>query len=278
MRSTNRALLTAILMAGLMPAAYADTSTSNTYLKGPVPTFDSVQSEGPFAVTTQTVKGAGFGGGTVYTPNAPGQYALIAVCPGFSAAQSSIAAMSRRLATHGFVVVAIDTFTILDLPGSRGNQLLAALKTVAALQTGPVVGKVDASRMAVAGWSMGGGGTIRAVESTPGLKGGTAWAPFALSNQLSQTAVPLAILAGSADTVAVPSTFAEAFYKAVPKTVPKLLGTIRGANHGFPTTVSQPASYISVAWMKRFVDNDNRYTQFLQGDTRLSNFQSNGPF
>lgn len=264
--------------ASLLAASPAALAQSNPYQKGPNPTLSGVQAEGPFNVLTQTVRGSGFGGGTVYSPSAAGQYGLIAVCPGFSATQSSIAALSRRLATHGFVVVAIDTTTVLDLPGSRGNQLLAALRATQSLTTGPVVGKIDAQRMAVAGWSMGGGGTLRAVETTPALKAGTPWAPWAMSNELRSNRVPVAILGGSTDSVAAPGTFANVFYNAIPASSAKLLGIIKGAGHGFPTTASQPTGYTSVAWMKRFVDNDTRYSQFLTGDSRFSSFQSTGPF
>jgi triacylglycerol lipase len=87
----------------------------------------------------------------VYSPNTAGKYAVVAVCPGFSSTQSSIAAISRRLATHGFVVVTINTNSVYDYPPSRANQLLAALRTVTALTTGPVTGKMDLSRQGVEG-------------------------------------------------------------------------------------------------------------------------------
>ena len=248
------------------------------YQKGPAPTASSIQAAGPFDVSTQTLSGQGFGGGTVYSPNAAGTYALIAVCPGFTAYQSSIAQISQRLATHGFVVVTIDTNTPYDSPDSRGTQLLAALKAAAALKTGAAAGKIDTSRQALAGWSMGGGGTLLAASSTPGLKGAVAFAPYSFTNSFSSDKVPSAILGGSADTVAPPAGYATPYYNAIPATTPKLLGIISGAQHTFPTTASQPASYVEIAWMKRFVDNDTRYSPFLNGDPKFSSFASNGPF
>lgn len=267
----------AIASASLLMALGAS-AQSNPLVKGPNPTMSSVQADGPFALSTQQVRGSGFGGGTVYTPTAAGQYGLIAVCPGFVSPQSSIAALSRRMASHGFVVVAIDTSTPLDLPGTRSNELMAALRATAALTTGPVAGKIDASRMAVAGWSMGGGGTVLAVGKNPSLKGGVAWAPFATNNDLGDSKVPLAIMGGSSDTVAAAGTFATVFYNAMPRSTPKLLGIVRGAGHGEFTTSSNPTAYTSVSWVKRFMDNDARYSQFLGGDSRFSTFQSSGPF
>lgn len=272
--TTMRSQLAALLLAS---TAVVASGQALAVENGPAPTLASIQADGPYAVSTQTVSGSGFGGGTVYSPNTAGKYAVVAVCPGFTATQSSIAAISRRLATHGFVVVTINTNSTFDFPASRANQLLAALRTVTALTTGPVAGKMDTTRQGVAGWSMGGGGAMLAAGMTPGLKGGVAFAPWSQSNNLSRSAVPMAYLAGTADGVAPPS-MSTGFYNATPATTKKLLGVIRGADHNFPKTASQPASYTQVAWMKRFLDGDTRYSQFLNGDSRFDTFRSTGPF
>lgn len=271
---------TKFALAALLLAVTGVVSSSHAlaYQNGPAPTLASISADGPYAVSLQTVRGTGFGGGTVYSPNTTGKYAVVAVCPGFTATQSSIAAISRRLATHGFVVVTINTNSTYDFPPSRANQLLAALRTVTALTTGPVAGKMDPARQAVAGWSMGGGGTMLAAGMTPGLKAGVAFAPWAQSNNVGASAVPMAYLAGTADTVAPAGSHASLFYNAMPATTKKMLGVIQGANHNFPNTASQPASYSQVAWMKRFVDGDLRYSQFLNGDARFASFRSTGPF
>ncbi len=267
--------LAAMLLAvsGFVSSGYA-----LAYENGPAPSLASIQVDGPYAVATQTVRGSGFGGGTVYSPNTAGKYAVVAVCPGFTATQSSIAAISRRLATHGFVVVTINTNSTYDFPPSRANQLLAALRSVTALTTGPVAGKMDTTRQSVAGWSMGGGGAMLAAGMTPGLKAGVAFAPWSQSNNVSRSAVPMSYLAGTADGVAPANTMASAFYNATPATTKKMLGVIQGADHNFPKSASQPASYTQVAWMKRFADGDTRYSQFLNGDARFATFRSTGAF
>ena len=109
---------------------------------------------------------------------AAGTYGLVAFCPGFTATQSSIAVMGRRLATHGFVVVTIDTNSTSDQPPSRATQLLAALNRVAGLTTGAVAGKVDGNRRAVTGHSMGGGGTLLALRQNTSLRAGVGLAPW----------------------------------------------------------------------------------------------------
>jgi triacylglycerol lipase len=251
------------------------------FQKGPDPTLASIQADGPFTVSTQTVAGNGFGGGTVYSPNTAGTYALVAFCPGFTATQSSIAVMGRRLATHGFVVVTIDTNSTLDQPPSRATQLLAALRTVAALTTGPVAGKIDSNRQVVTGHSMGGGGTLIAATSTPTLTAAVPLAPWSQATKsFSGDRVPTAIIGGSADTVAPPAQHATVFYNSIPTSTKKLLGIINGATHFFvqDNPANQPASYVQIAWIKRFADQDTRYSQFLNGDSRFSTFNSDEPF
>lgn len=247
---------------------------------GPAPTLDALKADGPYAVSSQAVKGNGFGSGTVYSPNTPGKYAVVAVCPGFVSAESSMTAISKRLATHGFVVVTIATNTLFDFPSSRATQLLAALKTVTALTTGPVAGKMDTTRQGVSGWSMGGGGTLEAAGATPGLVSAVAYAPWDTSTtKMKVNKVPVAIIGGSSDVVAPVANHSQKFYDAIPATTPKMLPVINGADHFFPTKASEPASYNNIAWTKRFADGDTRYSTFLNGqDAALSSFVSNGPF
>ncbi len=248
---------------------------------GPNPTAAGLAAPGPFAVTTQTVSsGSGFAGGTVYVPTAAGRYAVVAFCPGFTNSQSAVAVLGQRLASHGFVVVTMNTNSIFDQPASRATQLIAALNRVAALSTGPVVGKVDNTRRMVTGYSMGGGGALLAARSNPSLKAAFGLAPWSSDKNFAAVTVPSGMVAGSADNTARPSDHATRFYTSMPATTRKLLAVIAGATHSFPTasTPNQPASSYQIAWAKRFADGDTRYSPFLVTDSRLSSFSSTGPF
>jgi dienelactone hydrolase len=258
---------------------FALAAIASAQIKGPDPTAASIASDGPFSISSQTVRGVGFGGGTVYSPNAAGTYGLVAFCPGFTATQSTIAVLGRRLATHGFVVVTINTNSTLDQPSSRATQLLAALNTVAALNTGPVAGKVDGSRRAVTGHSMGGGGTLLALRQNTSLRAGVGLAPWSSVKNFSAIRSPAAIVAGSSDTIASVSAHSSQFYGSINQ-AEKLLAVIRGAGHLFPqdSPANQPTSKYQIAWFKRWVDGDTRYNQFLVTDARLSTFASTAPF
>nr|WP_312877898.1 hypothetical protein [Lentzea indica] len=146
-----KAVLAALILA-LIPATAS--AAANPYERGPAPTAASVEaSRGTFAVTQAAVaRQSNFGGGTVYTPTSDLTFGAVAISPGFTATQSSVAHFGPRLASYGFVVITINTLSGWDDPDSRGRQLLAALDYV--VRTNP---RVDASRLAVMGHSMAAG-------------------------------------------------------------------------------------------------------------------------
>lgn len=249
---------------------------------GPMPVLSELKADGPYAVSTQTISGSGqaFGKATVYSPNTPGKYALIAVCPGYVSAESAIQPLGRRLATHGFVVVTIGTKSLINWPSSRATQLLGALKAASSLTTGPVVGKIDTARQGVAGWSMGGGATLEAAGKTPALVAALAWAPFHTStSDISKVKVPTSITVGTADAVAAPS-MSQNFYDAIPASTRKMMGQVQGADHFvYSGKVAEPISYTNIAWAKRFADGDTRYGTFLPAlSSDWASFVSTGPF
>jgi len=255
---------------GLLATASVVQAQTNPLAKGPDPTNASIQAVGPFAVTTVTIArnaANGFGGATVYVPTAAGTYALVAFCPGFTATQSSIAVLGERLATHGFVVATIDTNSTNDLPPSRGTQLQAALNQVAGLNGGNTAarGKIDTTRLVVTGHSMGGGGTLFASRANNAIKAGVGLAPFSSNTKSFNTTVPSLIVGGQNDNVAPVNNHSNRFFDGLPNATPKVLAVLAGRDHFFPqdSPASQPASKFQIAWIKRFADNDARYTQFV---------------
>jgi triacylglycerol lipase len=251
---------------GVTALASAAQAQINPFAKGPDPTLASVQADGPFAISMQTVarEPQGFGGATVYSPNTPGTYALVVLCPGFLEGQNAISDVGQRLATHGFVVATIDTLTRLDFPSSRATQLLAAVQSVSALSTGPVAGKIDTTRVVLGGHSMGGGGTLEASATNQAIKAGLPIAPFHLIRQFS-TSVPQLISGGSADNIAPPGAHSIPFFEMLPDATPKIYAELAGAGHFFvsQTPPNQPINRFVLSWAKRFADNDLRYEQFI---------------
>ena len=259
------ALTTAI---GTPPAAGATAVlAANPYERGPAPTVASIEAtRGPFAVAQTTVSRSsvtGFGGGTVYYPTstAEGTFGAVAIAPGYTNSQSAIAWYGPRLASQGFVVITIDTLSIYDQPDSRGAQLLAALDYLTGRSS--VRTRIDATRLGVMGYSMGGGGSLSAARTRPALQAAIPLAPYHGTKSWTSVRVPTLIIGGENDTVAPVSSHAEPFYTSLPATLDKAYLELNNASHSAPTSANVTIAKHSISWLKRFIDNDTRYEQFL---------------
>ncbi|NGY64095.1 lipase [Lentzea sp. NEAU-D13] len=243
------------------PAAAAD----NPYQRGPNPTQSSVAANrGTFATTETSVGGGnGFGAAKIYYPTdtSQGTFGAIAVSPGYTATWAAEGAwMGHWLASFGFVVIGIDTISREDWDVARGTQLLAALDYLT--QRSSVRTRVDPNRLAVMGHSMGGGGTISAALRRPTLKAAIGLAPFSPSQNTSGLQVPTMLLAGQNDGTSTPASVLN-HYNTIPASTEKAYLELSGAGHGFPTSNNSVMTRKVIPWMKIFIDQDARYTQFL---------------
>ena len=247
------------------------------YDRGPDPTVADLEaSAGTYTVAnSKIVMPSGYGGGTVYYPSATtdGPFGVVSFSPGFVNSQNINKWWASALASRGFVVIMIDTFTPFDLPGTRGNELLASLKDVITRSQNsstPYYGKIDPNRRAVMGHSMGGGGSLSASASDPTLKAAIPLAPWSTISNWGKDTVPTLIMAGQADGIAPASTMASVFYASLPSTSNKAYMEFKGADHFFPNNNGPAAikpimSKYAVSWLKLFVDGDTRYSKFLCG-------------
>lgn len=283
---TGVRLLSGVALAASVVVGTAATATAqeNPFERGPDPTENLIEaSRGPFAVSQTSVSGlvTGFGGGTIYYPTttSDGTFGAVAISPGFTATQSSIAWMGPRLASHGFVVITIDTNSIFDQPSSRGDQLLAALDYMTRTNA-TVRGRIDSSRLAVAGHSMGGGGSLEAAASRPSLQAAVPLAPWNTDKSWTELRTPTFIIGGENDSVASVSTHAIPFYNSIPASAEKAYMELDNASHFFPQTPNTTMAKYMVSWLKRFVDNDTRYEQFLcpaPNDSPISEYRDTCP-
>jgi alpha-beta hydrolase superfamily lysophospholipase len=260
------ALVLALVGAGLTTAPEAS-AAANPYERGPAPTVTSIEAErGPFAFAQTTVARSSvsaFGGGTIYYPTstAEGTFGAVAIAPGYTNTQSRIAWYGPRLASQGFVVFTIDTRSTWDWPDSRGTQLLAALDYL--VNTSAVRTRIDASRLGVMGYSMGGGGSLSAARTRPSLQAAIPLSGWHSTKNWSTVSVPTLIIGGESDSTAPVSSHSEPFYTSLPSTLDKAYLELNNAGHSAPTTPNVTVAKYAISWLKRFIDNDTRYEQFL---------------
>ncbi|MGW9480041.1 poly(ethylene terephthalate) hydrolase family protein [Saccharomonospora azurea] len=285
-------VLTAALAvaSGLVSAgvAGADVTTTqeNPYERGPDPTEDSIEAiRGPFRVDTERVSSfaVGFGGGTIYYPTdtSEGTFGAVAVAPGFTADQGSMSWYGERIASQGFIVFTIDTNTRLDQPGQRGRQLLAALDYLVERSDRDVRQRLDPNRLAVMGHSMGGGGSLEATVSRPSLKASIPLTPWNLDKTWGDVQVPTFIIGAENDSIAPVRTHSEPFYESLPGSLEKAYLELNAATHFAPNISNTTIAKYSISWLKRFVDDDTRYSQFLcpnPTDRTIEEYRSTCPY
>lgn len=275
-----------VAVAVLLWASVGASAADNPYERGPAPTLASVQATtGSFATATVSVpRGNGFGGGTIYYPTTTtaGTFGAVAMAPGFTNTQSAISWYGRRIASQGFVFFTINTNSSFDFPAARGVQLRAALDYLTLRSS--VRTRIDSTRLGVMGYSMGGGGTLEASRSRPSLEAAVGVAPWHSTKNWSGNTVPSMMIGMQNDGTAQPASHAIPFYNSLPSTIHKAYAEVRGASHGTPTRSNTPIAQHAISFLKREIDNDTRYNQFLcpgpaTGTTSpISRYMSTCPF
>jgi len=256
MRARRLGVSVAVVMA------FATLLLTGCNWKGPDPTDATVSTNGPFAFETITVPaGNGFGGGTIYAPTdtSQGLFGGVALSPGFTEKQNVVAWYGPLLASNGFVVITIDTNGLYDFPPARGDQLLAALSYLTT--TSAVASRVDASRLAVMGHSMGGGGSLEAAKKKPDLKAAIPLAPWDQTQDWSANVTPTLVVACQNDSIAPIKDHAVPFYGSI--TAEKAYLELAGVDHACPSSTNATIARSALSWLKRWVDGDTRYDQFL---------------
>jgi pimeloyl-ACP methyl ester carboxylesterase len=108
-----------------------------------------------------------------------------------------------------------------------------------------------------------GGGTFEAAESRPSPQAAVPLSPWDLNRNFGAVSVPTLIIGAQADTIAPPAQHSIPFFNSMPEVDDKGYLELAGASHFAPNIPNSTISEFSIAWLKRFVDNDTRFEQFL---------------
>jgi len=225
-----------------------------------------------------------------YPTEGPAPMPGVVVAPGFTETQSAVIQWGTFLASHGFVVMLVDTAsggvanTGIE-PAQRELTIMEGVATLKAENTrsgSPLAGKIDTTRIAIMGHSMGGGGTLIAASDHPELKAAIGLCPWNLTVDYSKDTVPSLMFDGTADgLVSVgPGGMATGEYASIPSTTPKMYSEFTGGTHYVANTpLGGAATDLVVArqglsWLEVHVMNDSRYQQFLVKDATNSVFDT----
>jgi len=237
--------------------------------------LDSISNPGEYTYGSLTESdgirnGPGYSGATIYYPtNATPPFTGMVIVPGYVSPQSSIQNWGPFLASHGIVTMTIGTNSFFDQPEDRRDALLDALITLKEenIRSGsPLLGNLDITRLAVGGWSMGGGGAQLAAKTDTTLKAVMALCPWLNTSQLTAAdlnhPVPILFFSGEYDGVAPPAAHADVHYNYTPFSTSKMLFEIASGNHSVANDPIGGGGYvgkIAVAWLKNFLVGDTCY-------------------
>jgi dienelactone hydrolase len=269
-RPVARLLLAASAIAATLVAPVATPaalSADNPYERGPAPTVQSIEAtRGPYAVSQASISQLAtsrFGTGTIYYPTSTsdGTFGVVSISPGFTASESSISWLGPRIASYGFVVVTFNTNSVYDQPAARGTQLLAALDH--AIADPRVSARIDRTRQAVVGHSMGGGGTLEAAKTRRSLEAAVPLTGWNLDKSWPEVEAATLVVGAESDSVASVGQHSIPFYNSLTTAERRAYLELNGASHFAPNSSNTTIAKYTVSWLKRYVDNDTRYEQFI---------------
>jgi dienelactone hydrolase len=245
-----------------------------------------ISKRGPYTTMTYTSgynRGTAYRAGTIYYPTAADAkppFAFVAICPGYTASQSSIAGWGPFLASHGIVAMTIDTNDAFEDMAARSRALKGALDSIAGENTrsgSPLNGKLDIERRGSMGWSMGGGGTMLLAETDPKLKAAISLCGYHPGRDFGRVSVPSLLFTATGDGTAQPGPNAIGWYPDLKGK--KMLYEVQGGNHSSannPSSSNYQIGAYGLAWLKIFLENDERYIPIAKSmPTGTAMFQTN---
>ncbi|GAB76994.1 cutinase [Austwickia chelonae] len=239
-----------------------------TRLGTPAPTKESLRADGPYTVETQSMTGSQTPSGfaeaqftwPVGVPDGPRP--TVVLMPGFVGEPKTLNWLVKRLASHGYAVALIEPPTRIDGPAARAKALRTALPWL--ISESPLAPRIDQKRVALFGFSMGGGGVIDTASApTVPVKAVVAAFPWNTRKTFPSLSAPTLVLAGQGDGVAVPEWFAIPIYKGITGTSDKAFAHVSNAHHTLVETPDPRISEMTMAWLGRFLLDDTRYNAFI---------------
>lgn len=258
-----------LMVTGLVASPTSTEAQGNQYQRGPNPSINDLLSDGPFSTSQDSNVSGGFGSGfnnvNVCYPNdtSEGTFGGFVVIPGFLSSKLQMMWACDKVASHGFVVAVMETNSGLDFPGGRRDQAQAVIQHLSSGSAPSAIQqRLDTSRWSVGGWSMGGGGALDAGnENNPQLQAVVGWEPWNIGSY-GFLSVPALIVGASNDLVAAAGAHAEPFYNSI-LLAEKYYVELSGQGHFVGSTDNIVQSAATIAWLKRWVDNDTRYDSIL---------------
>ena len=231
--------------------------------------FSFLIADGPYSVSSISESdglrnGPDYNEGVVYYPlDIEGPLPTIIIIPGFSNYVWQIESWGPYLASYGIVTMFVNVNNIFHTHEYRSAALLDGLTTIREehfRDESPLFSSLNLEKLAVGGYSMGGGGAQLAAQQDTSINAVVALSAHlnnSSSSLLNQT--PILFISGELDVIAPNNIHTNIFYNNTPDTVDKLLFEIDNGSH---FTVMAPGNNQAmgqkiVYWIEKYIDDDD---------------------
>jgi dienelactone hydrolase len=272
---------------GTTPVATGGSASTPWPRADDIPTLASVSGVGPYQYDSYDrgfpITDKAFSSATIFYPtSASPPFTAIALCPGFTEVEFDFLTWGMVLASHGIVALVLTPKnTNTDSPEQRGDQLLAAIDTLVSENQrarGPLQGKIATDRLGVMGHSMGGGGSLFACnKGSARIKAVVALMPWQPGGKFPNCTSPTLVVAAQKDGLVSPEGMAFPEYQSLAATE-KVYMNVAGMDHNTANDISGGGNIFAryaLSWLKRYLEDDSRYLQFISGDAHKADVAAN---
>tara|TARA_B100000902_G_scaffold131422_1_gene130270 strand:+ start:84 stop:1076 length:993 start_codon:yes stop_codon:yes gene_type:complete len=238
--------------------------------------LQTITNPGPYTVSNIDESdglrdGPNYSGATIYYPDNNNNLSSIIFVPGYSNTQLTIQNWGPYLAAHGIVTMTIGTNSLLDSHIQRRDALLDALITLKEENSrinSPLYNRLDTNRLALGGFSKGGGGAQLAASINNEIDAVIAlypWLENITATDLNHS-TPVMIVSGELDAIAPPFLHADVHYNYTPNTTNKLKFEVALAGHdplSGPYAGLGDVGFKTLSWLKTYMLEDSCYCPYL---------------
>lgn len=221
-------------------------------------------------------------------------FGAVAFVPGYRGTQETYNWWGPMLASMGIAVMILDTNQPDDSLEARKQALVAAIEFLQnenSNSDSPIQGKIDTSKLAIMGHSLGGGAALHAaIALGDSIKAVIPLSPYccelgqSFEADFGSLTVPTLIFVSAEDTIAPPDQHAKLLYDTIPDSTHKAYVEFATGDHMIVTNAGPDLATLgryTFAWLQMHFNEDPRYMEPFSGElddeyaAKFSRFESN---
>lgn len=207
-----------------------------------------------------------------------GPFPALTFTGGITNVKEQVAWLADHVVTYGFVLIVMtptnNMSTTTDIWEKAMLGGLEMLESENNRPSSPIYGLVDMDRLGIMGFSMGGGGTLKAANTVGNkIKTALSLAPHEApvnASMYRNVSVPTVVTTGTRDSIC-PRDSVKAIFDCLPDDNERLFVNFTNAHHvdwmdllGDATTHDRFKTFV-VSWLKYYLEGDASYQTYLSG-------------